>query len=1578
MRHQPATIIERGTENEEVVLGRGRDDVKHGGSQQSEGRQDRGRNGRHRAFITYGENVEEVDVTSTYSRFCPRRLMVERQRVAAYALGPCCRQTLAGLPSYRQSLLRRRGGTEGDDDLWATSASVNAPPTSPPPLQTGLAHAHTHVLAAVPDHVTDLLHFLFGPCSLAGCASAPAWSTFTRLGDMAYPQSWTNDHDRFLAETEWQQVADEWDVGVLNQLVWDTTPHAHDNSFDGYSSPHDPQQTRAWFTESTRAAPAPNQHPPPTPPSIHPTIGSGDRAPITPPRASRVGRGLGWPDDLGSTAAPNHFGYYPSNLWNDSTLATTSPAQQDSPASQEEEDNSMVPIPRQESQEARPGVVDLTEEASSPLTGSSQKRKRPEQSFAGDEDRAVKRGKTSLADAETNIEEIDLSNDHVVASAEETLLRSQQQAAIQSQQNESAGPQRIGKHTCIICMEPFTNLTTTVCGHPFCHECLTQALMAGEKNSDSRVGSCPSALRRSGRLAWLTHCTSLDGSCHGSLDATPLTLYRPTPGRCRALQSATMSLFGEDPPAARVKSSLFDDDAAPQSKAPSSSMFGDDGPGADNDSPWGFTPKKSTQRGNLVRSLLADTDVPDVYIDTFDELQSGGRVRGPECQQLLRDSGIGASAGERIWDLVSNRGESSALGLAEFKVLVALVGLAQEGEELSLDAVDERRRRLPLPTSLPAKRQQAQVAQPPATPPAQSQAGSQAIQSTPRNNNMAPTAAYGGSLGDGDPWASPDMHRGHGHSNGVKNGAPQRTTSTFTTSATEQSEISTGGSFGAGQTSSTTEGGSWGTGGFAPSGGEPYGGAGPAGEGFGDGSGNGPAAPRRINVPRIVTSKGAEEVITVNLLEEKEGMFMFQHRNYEVASIRRNSKVIRRYSDFIWLLDCLHKRYPFRQLPLLPPKRVAINGNHIAADATFLEKRRRGLVRFSNALVRHPVLREEQLVELAVWRKQATISVQEEFIGKALPPSLEDSLPQDLQDTFDTVRSGVRRSAELYITLCNLVERLCKRKEAIASEYGRFSLNLTSLAETSSETYAIDANEVPLLNEGINSTAKHLSTSQSLLEDEARAWDEGLLEDLKTIRDSLVSMRDMFDRRDRYARDNIPQLERKIMQNESKLQGIKAKGEAAKPGEAEKVEKAIVNVSRVPPCRSHTVCADDMFKGQAIDCRSTCPRCLHQGVRARRTGLLAVDARPHFSSTPGLGSRTGQVCRIASGQLSQYGGCRGWDAVGRLEAPRRKPREDVFISILLLPGHHDFLPAGSCSHEMAKRKADTPAEVIPSVNETTSPAKRTKTAYTSQQKTAINELVAITQADKSGAAKVLKQHAWNVQAAINSYFSNPSNNANSATRTNLTKTFDKYRDDPKNEPDEINAEGAQALLGELEIGLDDVGSLIFSEIVSSPTLGKFTREGFVDGWSELNIDTLPKMRNCVLQRRAQLGTDRDIFKSVYNHTFQLALAPGAKTLPLEMATEFWRMLFSEPSFEWHTQHTPWLDWWLEFQDAKQTKAVNRDLWKQTLSFARQTVADDSLAFWNEESSWPSVIDEFVEWVKTEKRPGAGAEAMEVE
>ncbi|CAL3966590.1 unnamed protein product [Diplocarpon coronariae] len=649
-----------------------------------------------------------------------------------------------------------------------------------------------------------------------------------------------------------------------------------------------------------------------------------------------------------------------------------------------------------------------------------------------------------------------------------------------------------------------------------------------------------------------------------------------------------MSLFGTSPdesnPAQASKSrlSLFDDEPSP-APGSKSSLFADDD-SASGASPWGVATPKKAGRGELVKHLLPAGEVPDSYIDTFDNLIRGGdgyegKLTVAGITRVLSSGKIGADEQSRIVSTITSGGQLSDITRNEFNVLLALVGLAQEHEEITLDSVDERRRNLPEPNipsfSTPVPGVEELAAKPPqrpVTPPAPNSLPAPTPRIMRKNSIGFPEA---------DPWASPDMHKGHNHegnlqrneiSRAASNGGyqPVRTTSNFTTASTD---VSNGVSNPPAEDVSTTPtAGIWGSydgpprnshrasndstiggDGFEPSGG---------------GRDNPPSnAPTRSFGGGRVTGGGVEENVIITLLPEKEGMFMFQHHNYKVASLRRGSQVVRRYSDFVWLLDCLLKRFPFRQLPLLPPKRVGVNGSHLAADHTFIEKRRRGLARFTNALVRHPVLSQEQLVimfltvptELTVWRKQATISVQEEFTGRHLPPGLEDSLPPTLDGLFERTRSGVRRSAEIYINLCNLMDRLSKRNEGLAADHLRLSLSLQSLMDSSDDTYSTDTNDVPLLNEGLNATAKHLSNSQTLLEDEARAWDQGVLEDLKRQRDALVSMRDMFDRRDRYDKDNIPYLERRIQNNETKLVTIRSKPEGlVKPGEIEKVTEAII------------------------------------------------------------------------------------------------------------------------------------------------------------------------------------------------------------------------------------------------------------------------------------------------------------------------------------------------------------------------------------------------------------------------------------
>jgi hypothetical protein len=61
------------------------------------------------------------------------------------------------------------------------------------------------------------------------------------------------------------------------------------------------------------------------------------------------------------------------------------------------------------------------------------------------------------------VEEVDLLDE--APSVEEELLQAQQKATIKAQQEEvAAGPQKIGKRQCIICMENLTNATATACG----------------------------------------------------------------------------------------------------------------------------------------------------------------------------------------------------------------------------------------------------------------------------------------------------------------------------------------------------------------------------------------------------------------------------------------------------------------------------------------------------------------------------------------------------------------------------------------------------------------------------------------------------------------------------------------------------------------------------------------------------------------------------------------------------------------------------------------------------------------------------------------------------------------------------------------------------------------------------------------------------------------------------------------------------------------------------------------------------------------------------------------------------------
>lgn len=246
-------------------------------------------------------------------------------------------------------------------------------------------------------------------------------------------------------------------------------------------------------------------------------------------------------------------------------------------------------------------------------------------------------------------------------------------------------------------------------------------------------------------------------------------------------------------------------------------------------------------------------------------------------------------------------------------------------------------------------------------------------------------------------------------------------------------------------------------------------------------------------------------------------------------------------------------------------------------------------------------------------------------------------------------------------------------------------------------------------------------------------------------------------------------------------------------------------------------------------------------------------------------------------------------------------------------------------------------------------------------------------------------------------------------------------------------------LHDLSLTPDDIRTLILSTLLSAPTLGTLNRTDFVSGWLSASYSANPAVDSAgssshskaactTLDAQSALlaaisgtfGNPADakiknsdfrkmpnpLYRRVYKYTFTLALPQGAnvRAIPLEEAAEYWLVLFGPSGYHWRgcgslpskpskstskkteagNSGTPWLDWWLAFLQEKWRKAVNRDLWEQTLAFAEKSLEDETLGFWSEDAAWPGVVDEFVEWV-AQKRKGDGGgqeggegEKMEVE
>ena len=112
------------------------------------------------------------------------------------------------------------------------------------------------------------------------------------------------------------------------------------------------------------------------------------------------------------------------------------------------------------------------------------------------------------------------------------------------------------------------------------------------------------------------------------------------------------------------------------------------------------TPKKAA-RSDLIKNLLPGSEVPESYVDAFDALldsgdRVGGNISSNAVTKFLQNSGIGVAEQTRISSIVAPGGiAQGSMERGTFNVLLALVGLDLEGDDATLDGVDERRKSMP-------------------------------------------------------------------------------------------------------------------------------------------------------------------------------------------------------------------------------------------------------------------------------------------------------------------------------------------------------------------------------------------------------------------------------------------------------------------------------------------------------------------------------------------------------------------------------------------------------------------------------------------------------------------------------------------------------------------------------------------------------------------------------------------------------------------------------------------------------------------------------------------------------------------
>jgi len=191
--------------------------------------------------------------------------------------------------------------------------------------------------------------------------------------------------------------------------------------------------------------------------------------------------------------------------------------------------------------------------------------------------------------------------------------------------------------------------------------------------------------------------------------------------------------------------------------------------------------------------------------------------------------------------------------------------------------------------------------------------------------------------------------------------------------------------------------------------------------------------------------------------------------------------------------------------------------------------------------------------------------------------------------------------------------------------------------------------------------------------------------------------------------------------------------------------------------------------------------------------------------------------------------------------------------------------------------------------------------------------------------------------------------------------FNNYKEEGEENGEEqfIGLDGIVKLCTDLEISPEDVTTLLLAFALNAQEMGYFTKKEWTEGLEKLQVDSIEKLKAHLPKLRDELN-DQNKFKNIYRYAFNFSKEREQKCIDLEAAAGMLALIMVE--------RYPICKSFLAYLQVQTAyKVLNLDQWMNLLEFCKVTGADFSN--YDENGAWPCIIDEWVEWSKTEHSPG---------